>query len=62
MRTTIILKDELIKRAMELSNISEKTAVIHAGLEALIERYTRQKLIALGGTDKGAKAPTRQRA
>lgn len=62
MRTTVILKDELVKKAMEVTNIKEKTALIHAGLEALIALHARQRLIALGGSDHKAKAGTRRKA
>lgn len=62
MRTTLILNDELVKQAMELSKISEKTALVHAGLNALIEKYARKRLAILGGTDKKAKAGVRRKA
>ncbi|MBP6217535.1 MAG: type II toxin-antitoxin system VapB family antitoxin [Oligoflexales bacterium] len=62
MRTTLILKDSLVKKAMELSSIKEKTALVHAGLEALIAQLARQRLIALGGSDKTVKAPSRRRS
>ena len=62
MRTTLILKDELVEHAMELTKIREKTALVHAGLEALIAKFARQRLIALGGSDKSAKASNRRRA
>ena len=61
MRTTMILRDDLIKKAMELTNISEKTALVHAALEALIARAAAERLAALGGSDKGAKIPKRRR-
>ncbi|MGH7715272.1 MAG: type II toxin-antitoxin system VapB family antitoxin [Vulcanimicrobiaceae bacterium] len=38
MRTTLILDDELVDRARELSGVREKTALIHAGLTMLVER------------------------
>ncbi|MCX6111334.1 MAG: type II toxin-antitoxin system VapB family antitoxin [Proteobacteria bacterium] len=62
MRTTIILKDDLVKRAMELTNIQEKTTLIHVALEALIARAAADRLAALGGSDKKAQAPSRRRA
>lgn len=62
MRTTIILKDDLVKMAMELTKISEKTALVHAALEALIARAAAERLAVLGGSDKRAKAPARRRA
>lgn len=62
MRTTVILKDELVKRAMEVTNIKEKTALIHAGLQALIDMHARHRLIALGGSDHKAKPGSRRKA
>jgi len=50
MRTTIIIDKELLARAEELTGIHEKTALVRAGLEALIARYAGKRLAALGGT------------
>lgn len=50
MRTTMILDDALIQRALELTGLREKTAVVHAGLEALIARESARRLAKLGGT------------
>lgn len=61
MRTTIIIKDELLKRAAEMTGISEKTALVHAGLEALIEKKARERLIALGGSAPDFKPGRRRR-
>ena len=36
MRTTLNIDDELLDKARRLSGLKEKTAVVHAGLEALI--------------------------
>lgn len=49
MRTTIILKPDLMEKAAKLSQICEKTALIHEGLRALIEKYSAQRLAAIGG-------------
>ena len=38
MRTTLNLDEKLVTRAARLSGIREKTALLHAGLEALIAR------------------------
>jgi len=62
MRTTVILKDDLVKKAMDLTKIVEKTALLHAGLEALIAMHARERLVALGGSDSKAKAGTRRKA
>ena len=50
MRTTLNLSDELVKEAQRLSGLKGKTAVIHAGLEALIARESARRLAALGGS------------
>jgi hypothetical protein len=61
MRTTLILNDELIERARQLSGIGEKTALVHAGLEALIARESGRRLAALGGTEKSLRPIPRRR-
>ena len=61
MRTTLILQDELVSQAQSLTHIKEKTALIHEGLRALIEKKSRERLIALAGSEKKLKAPRRRR-
>jgi len=61
MRTTLILDDALLERARSLTGLAEKTAVVHAGLRALIVQQSAQRLAALGGSDKRARAPRRRR-
>ena len=61
MRTTLILDDELLEKARSLSGLAEKTAVVHAGLRALIVQQSARRLAALGGSDKRARAPRRRR-
>jgi Arc/MetJ family transcription regulator len=51
MRTTLILDDEMIARARELTGIQEKTALVHAGLLALISRAAAKRLSELGGSE-----------
>ena len=51
MRTTLIIDDGLIDRARRLTGIEEKTALVRAGLEALIAREAAKRLAALGGTE-----------
>jgi len=46
MRITLILNPELLERARELTGIQEKTALVHAGLEALIAREAGKRLAA----------------
>ncbi|MBP9674401.1 MAG: type II toxin-antitoxin system VapB family antitoxin [Bacteriovoracaceae bacterium] len=62
MRTTLDLREDLIQKAKDMTNIKEKTALVHAALEALIAQEARKRLMALGGTFKKAKAPPRRRS
>lgn len=62
MRTTLNLDDALIQRAMELTGITEKTALIHRGLEALIGLESSRRLAAMGGSMPGFKAGRRRRS
>jgi Arc/MetJ family transcription regulator len=61
MRTTIIIDDELLARARELSGLQEKTSVVHAGLRALIAGE-QARLAALGGTERTLKSIPRRRS
>jgi Arc/MetJ family transcription regulator len=61
MRTTLNIDDELLKRASKLCGVSEKTAVVHLGLEALIAKESSLRLAKLGGTEKGLKKIRRRR-
>jgi Arc/MetJ family transcription regulator len=61
MRTTLILDEDLLARARQLSGLAEKTAVVHAGLEALIARESARRLAALGGAAPKLKSIPRRR-
>jgi hypothetical protein len=63
MRTTLIIDDALLERARELAGIQEKTALVRAGLEALIARESGKRLALLGGKQpKLAGVPRRRSA
>jgi Arc/MetJ family transcription regulator len=51
MRTTLIIDQGLLERAKQLTGIREKTALVHAGLRALIAREAAKRLAALGGSE-----------
>ncbi|MBW2174802.1 MAG: type II toxin-antitoxin system VapB family antitoxin, partial [Deltaproteobacteria bacterium] len=53
MRTTLNIDDAVLKRAAQLTGITEKTALVRLGLEALIARESSKRLAKLGGTEKG---------
>ncbi len=61
MKTTLNLNNDLIEKAQKLTGIREKTALIHKGLEALIQQIARNHLIKLGGSDPKAAVSPRRR-
>ncbi len=61
MRTTLNIKDELLKKASKLTGIKEKTSLVKLGLEALIARESSKRLAKLGGTEKGLTTIPRRR-
>jgi Arc/MetJ family transcription regulator len=61
MRTTLIIDDALLERAWSMTGIQEKTALVHAGLQALITREASRRLAALGGTEPAAEPVPRRR-
>jgi len=52
MRTTLNISEALLRRATELTGISEKTSLVRMGLEALIARESARRLAELGGTER----------
>jgi Arc/MetJ family transcription regulator len=62
MRTTLNIDDELLAEAGRLTGVTEKTALVRAGLEALIAREAGRRLAALGGSDPHAAAGPRRRS
>ena len=62
MRTTLNLDDELLDEAQRLTGMTERTALIHAGLRALIERESARRLARLAGSERSFRVPPRRRA
>jgi Arc/MetJ family transcription regulator len=62
MRTTLILDDTLVERARQATGIQEKTALVKAGLEALIAREAGKRLATLRGTQPKIKDNPRRRS
>ena len=61
MRTTINLDETLLTAAQKISGMTERTALIHAGLKALIERESARRLARLGGIEPALKSVRRRR-
>jgi Arc/MetJ family transcription regulator len=61
MRTTVNLDDGLLSEAQRLTGLKERSALIHAGLRALIERESARRLARLGGSEPDLRPPPRRR-
>ena len=62
MRTTIIIDDALLDRAMKATGIKETASLVRAGLEALISREAGKRLANLGGTEPELRDISRRRS
>ena len=51
MRTTVDLDERLVGKARRLTGTKGLSALLHAGLEALIERESARRLARLGGSE-----------
>ena len=51
MRTTLAIDDELLNKAMGLTGLKERTALVREALKALIERESARRLARLGGSE-----------
>ena len=61
MRTTLNIDDALLRKAAKLAGVSEKTALVRMGLEALIAKESARRLAHLGGSEPGLCAIPRRR-
>jgi Arc/MetJ family transcription regulator len=61
MRTTITLDDDLLKRAQELTGVTERGQLVRDGLKALIARESARRLALLGGTEPDLRPVPRRR-
>ena len=62
MRTTLNIDRALLDEARRVTGLRTKTAVVEAGLRALLERAARRRLAALQGQVPDAEAPRRRTA
>lgn len=61
MRTTVNLDEALLERAEQITGVTERTALLRAGLLALIERESARRLARLGGTESQLEVAPRRR-
>ena len=61
MRTTLNIDEDLLAAAQRLTGVNGKSELVHAGLQALIERESALRLARLGGSQPQLKAVFRRR-
>ena len=61
MKTTLNIDDGLLAEARRLTGIEEKTALVHAGLRALVAQERAARLAALGGKERNLRPIPRRR-
>ena len=61
MPTASSIDKALLDKARALTGLRDKTAILNAGLQALIARESARRLVALGGTQKNLRTAPRRR-
>ena len=61
-RTTLNIDRAALARAATLPGVTEKTALVRMGLEALIAKASAERLAALGGSERRLRPIPRRRA
>ncbi len=61
MRTTVNVDKELVDKARRSTGIDGISALVSAGLTALVQREAARRLAKLGGTMPDIEAPPRRR-
>lgn len=62
MRTTLNLDEDLYNKVAKETGITEKTRLIHMGLESLLQKAAMARLASFYGAYPKAKAPRRRKA
>lgn len=61
-RTTLNIDRAALAKAAALTGVTEKTALVRMGLEALIARASAERLAALGGSERRLRPIPRRRS
>ena len=61
MRTTLNIDDRILKRAADITGVTEKTSLVRMGLEALVSMESAKRLARLGGTERDLRPIPRRR-
>jgi Arc/MetJ family transcription regulator len=62
MRTTLNIDTDLLREAEKLTGVSEKTALVRLGLQALVAKESAKRLASLGGTERSLSPIPRRRS
>jgi Arc/MetJ family transcription regulator len=62
MRTTVTLDETLVSRAHQLSGVTERSALLHEALNALVQRESALRLAKLGGSAPALTLAERKRS
>lgn len=60
-RTTLNIDRKALAKAAALTGVTQKTALVRMGLEALIARASAQRLAAMGGRERRLRPIPRRR-
>ena len=61
-RTTLNIDRAALTKAAALTGVTEKTALVRMGLEALIAKASADRLAALGGSERRLRPAPRRRS
>ena len=61
MRTTLNIDDRILRKAVDITGVKEKTSLVRMGLEALVSLESARRLARLGGTEPGLRPIQRRR-
>ena len=61
MRTTLNIDDRILKRAADITGVTEKTSLVRMGLEALVSLESAKRLARLGGSERDLRPIPRRR-
>ena len=62
MRTTLKIDDQLLAKAQQITGVTGKSALVHEGLKALVERESARRLVRLGGSQQNLQSIPRRRS
>lgn len=61
MRKAIEIDEQLLERAARLMGATDRTALVHEALKALIARESARRMAGHGGMEPGMSVPRRRR-